>query len=257
MSGSRFVASTHLNIATFNTHKGLSSFSLRHTLHEQRQLIRKLQADVLFLQEICGTHTRHHGFPHKGQYHFLAEDGWEHAVYGQNATRISSHHGNAIFSKYPIVRWENENISESRVEQRGLLHAEIAVPGWDANLHCICVHLGLMGRWRIRQLMALIARVERMVPKGAPVIIAGDFNDWRQKAGLILRQHGLHEVFEQAHGAHARSFPSVMPIFRLDRIYTRGFEVQGCQVHHGLANANMSDHVALSASLIGNSNGGR
>ncbi len=246
-----------LNIATFNTHKGLSSFNLRHTLHEQRQLIRKLQADILFLQEICGAHDRHRELAYHGQYHFLSEDGWNYAVYGRNANRAKGHHGNAIFSKHPIVKWENENISESSVEQRGLLHAEIAIPGWDQHLHCICVHLGLMGRWRTRQLEALNSRIHRMVPKDAPVIVAGDFNDWRQKASIILKQQNLHEVFEQSHGRHARSFPSVMPIFRLDRIYSRGFEVHACQVHHSLAIANMSDHVALSAKLIGYPNVGR
>ncbi len=248
---------TQLNIATFNTHKGLSSFNLRLTLHEQRLLIRKLQADILFLQEICGAHDRHHDLPYRGQYNFLSEDGWNFAVYGQNATRTRGHHGNAIFSKYPIVRWENENISESRVEQRGLLHAEIAVPGLDKHLHCICVHLGLMGRWRARQMSALSERIQRMVPKDAPMIVAGDFNDWRQKASLVLKQQCLHEVFEQMHGMHARSFPSTLPIFRLDRIYARGFDVHACHVHHSLANIGMSDHVALSARLIGNRHVGR
>lgn len=246
-----------LNVATFNTHKGLSSFNLRQTLHAQRLLIRKLGSDVLFLQEITGQHARHQYTAYRGQYDYLAEDGWTFAVYGKNATRRKGHHGNAIFSKYPITRWENQDISESPVEQRGLLHVEIEVPGWHAPLHCICVHLGLLARWRTRQLTALTQRIQQQVPAGAPLIVAGDFNDWRQKANHALALHGLHEVFEQTSGAHARSFPSILPIFRLDRIYMRGFDVAACQVHHDLASANMSDHVALSANLIGKSHARR
>ncbi|MBU3736960.1 MAG: EEP domain-containing protein, partial [Methylobacterium sp.] len=50
-------------------------------------------------------------------------------------------------------------------------------------------------------------------------------------------------------GRHARSFPSVLPLFRLDRIYTRGFRVLHAEVHGGAAFARVSDHAALSATL--------
>jgi endonuclease/exonuclease/phosphatase family metal-dependent hydrolase len=244
------VSNNKIQVATFNTHKGLSSFNLRLTMHAQRMLIRKLRADILFLQEISGAHDRHRNTQYHGQYQYLAEDGWAFSVYGKNATRKKGHHGNAIFSKYPIVRWENVDISENLIEQRGFIHAEIEIPGWNQHLHCICVHLGLLARWRARQLNRLTYHVQQRVPGNAPLIVAGDFNDWRQKAGHVLGLHDMHEVFEKSGGSHAKSFPSVLPIFRLDRIYTRGFDVSACQVHHDLASANMSDHVALSASLL-------
>ena len=239
-----------LNIATFNIHKGVSSFSARQVLHEQRELIRKLNADLVFLQEVGSARVRHSKLAPSGQYEFLAEHIWPEFAYGQNAVRAGSHHGNAILSKFPIVHWENEDVSAHAVEQRGLLHCEIVIPGWDQPLHCICVHLGLFAFWRRQQLAALNKRINKLVPKNAPLIIAGDFNDWRQKAGGILaEQQHLHEVFETARGAHARSFPSLLPLFKLDRIYTRGFQVQHCQVHGGTSFAKVSDHAALSAQL--------
>lgn len=237
-----------LRIATFNIHKGLSSFNARLVLHEQRELIRYLQADIVFLQEVRGAHSRHSRLFNGGQYEFLADSIWQDFAYGQNSIQSDGHHGNAILSKYPIVHWENEDISAHATEQRGLLHCEIAIPGWEDNLHCICVHLGLFGRWRHQQLAALRARIHSMVPSAAPLIIAGDFNDWRQKVGKTLAEGlNLREVFEHSHGKPARSFPSLMPLLRLDRIYTRGFHVQHGQVHGGLRFANVSDHAALSA----------
>lgn len=237
-----------LRIATFNIHKGLSSFNARLVLHEQRELIRHLQADIVFLQEVRGAHSRHSRLFNGGQYEFLADSIWQDFAYGQNAIQSEGHHGNAILSKYPIVHWENEDISAHTTEQRGLLHCEIAIPGWEDNLHCICVHLGLFGRWRRQQLAALRARIHSMVPLTSPLIIAGDFNDWRQKVGKTLAEGlNLREVFEHSHGKPARSFPSLMPLLRLDRIYTRGFHVQHGQVHGGLRFANVSDHAALSA----------
>jgi len=240
-----------LRIATFNIHKGVSSFNARLVLHEQRELIRKLHADLVFLQEVRGEHTRHRKLTLGGQHEFLADSVWPDFAYGRNAVRSGGHHGNAILSKFPIVHWENIDISASKVEQRGLLHCEIAIPGWNQPLHCICVHLGLFAFWRRKQLQAINHRINSLVPESAPLILAGDFNDWGQSAGKILtEQQHLREVFEFAHGKHARSFPSLLPIFRLDRIYTRGFHVQHNQVHGGTSYAKVSDHAALSATLL-------
>lgn len=243
--------SATLRIASFNIHKGVSSFNARLVVHKQRGLIRKLNADIVFLQEVRGAHARHSKLMLGSQYEFLADSIWPNYAYGKNAVVYGGHHGNAILSKYPIVNWENENVSANVAEQRGLLHCEIEIPGWHSNLHCICVHFGLLSLWRRKQLKALNARINSIVPKGAPLIIAGDFNDWKQEAASILSvQQHLQEVFKITHGAHARSFPSLLPMLKLDRIYARGFNIDHCQVHSGVAIANLSDHAALTADLI-------
>ncbi len=239
-----------LRIATYNIHKGLSSFNARLVLHEQRELIRRLHADIVFLQEVRGEHKRHRELHDGGQYEFLADSIWHDYAYGKNAVRTDGHHGNAILSKFPISRWHNEDVSASILEQRGLLHCEILIPGWDQPLHGVCVHLGLFARWRRQQLAALVTRIKQHVPAHAPLIIAGDFNDWRQKVGdTLAMQLNLKEVFEHAEGQPARSFPSLLPLFRLDRIYIRGFHVMQSQVHSGPRFANISDHAALSATI--------
>lgn len=237
-----------LRIATFNIHKGLTSFNARLVLHEQRELIRRMQADIVFLQEVQGEHARHRPLFHGLQHEFLADSVWHDYAYGKNAVYPAGHHGNALLSKYPIVKWENEDISAHATEKRGMLHCEIEIPGWDQRLHCICTHLGLLNHWRRRQLMALRDRIESLVPHNAPLIIAGDFNDWRLHAGRVLVESlQVKEVFEHAAGKPARSFPSMLPLLRLDRIYIRGFTVQQAQVHAGAAFARISDHAALSA----------
>ena len=236
-----------LRIATLNIHKGVMGVNSRLSLHRQRELIRKTQADIVFLQEVCGEKTNRHfsGLYNQNQHEFLADQFWNEFAYGKNAITSEGHHGNAILSRFPILKWENEDISAHQIEQRGMLHSEIAVPDWDQSLHCICVHLGLFGHWRSRQLLSLRERIEAQVPKDAPLIIAGDFNDWRMQAGRILQQ-GLHlkEVFEPA-----RSYPAILPIFRLDRIYTRGFHIQHTEIHGGSTFSRVSDHAALSATM--------
>ncbi len=243
-----------LRIATFNIHKGVTSFNARLVVHEQRELIRRLQADIVFLQEVRGAYLHHQrrfsGWPSESQQEFLAESNWADFAYGKNAVYPAGHHGNAILSKYPIVQTDNVDISAHSAEQRGMLHCQIRIPGWDQDLHCICVHMGLFARWRRSQLFALREHINGLIPPQAPLIIAGDFNDWRVKAGQVLADGlELREVFEHTNGKSARSFPSVLPLFRLDRIYVRGFNVHQVEVHGGTAFSRVSDHAALSAHL--------
>ncbi len=239
-----------LRIATFNIHKGVNSFNSRLILSEQREKIRHLHADIVFLQEVCGVNSKYKTISLNGQYEYLADSIWSEFAYGKNAVTSAGHHGNAILSKFPIVNWENENISANTAEQRGLLHCVIEVPNWTQPLHCICVHLGLFAKWRRQQLQVLSQRITRLVPKNAPLIIAGDFNDWGQKAsGILAEQQHLVEVFKVRHGFYARSFPAFLPLLRLDRIYTRGFRIQDCHVHSGYSSAKLSDHAALSATI--------
>ena len=244
-----------LHIATYNIHKGFSHFNRRMVMHELRDSLHAIRADVVFLQEVLGNHDRHAerfaNWPEKPQYEFLADSVWSDFAYGKNSAYDGGHHGNAILSRFPIVNWENENISAHRFEQRGMLHCEIEIPGWDEPLHCVNVHLGLFGRGRKTQLLALRSRIEKLVPPHHPLIIAGDFNDWRIQAGEVLSGLlNLHEVFESAHGKPARSFPSLLPLFHLDRIYVRGFQVKTAQVLHGRPWSKISDHAALSATMI-------
>lgn len=248
---------TTLNIVTYNIHKGLSHFNQRIVVHELRERLRELNADIIFLQEVQGENTRDrlhfHDHSASPQHEFLADQIWPHHAYGKNAVYIGGHHGNALLSRYSIVEWDNLDISAHRFESRGLLHCVIDLPKADHGeislpLHCICVHFGLFKRGRRMQFNALIERIKQMVPADARLIVAGDFNDWRNNASrLLAHELQLHEVFEANAGRPARSFPAGIPFLRMDRIYVRGMEIQHCEVH---AWRRISDHVALSATLL-------
>jgi endonuclease/exonuclease/phosphatase family metal-dependent hydrolase len=243
-----------LRVATLNIHKGLSQFNRRMVVHELREGLRVLDPDVVFLQEVQGLNERNAlrfaTWPRAPQHEYLAQERWQHA-YGRNAVYEHGHHGNAILSRFPIVSIENEDVSSHRYERRGLLHCVVAVPGWQRNLHCLCVHLSLHERGRRRQLDAIAARLEPLAAKDLPIVMAGDFNDWRHRATRILQKRlGMTEVAVAYRGRAARTFPSVLPLLRLDRIYVRGFQVLGSRVHHGAPWSLLSDHLALSAELV-------
>jgi len=242
-----------LRVATLNIHKGLSHFNRRMVIHELRDGLRTLDPDLVFLQEVQGLNQRHTmrfaGCPPLPQHEFLAGEDWQHA-YGRNAVYDHGHHGNAILSRYPFVSFENHDVSDHRFERRGLLHCVVAIPGWRRNLHCVCVHLSLHERGRSRQLEAISGRLKELASHDLPIIVAGDFNDWRHRATAILeRQLGMTEVSVAHAGRAPRTYPSMLPLFRLDRIYVRGFEVTTSRVHGGKPWSMLSDHLAVSAEL--------
>ena len=245
--------STSLRVVTLNIHKGLSHFNRRMVIHELRDGLTSLDPDVVFLQEVQGLNQRFtlrfNTCPVEPQYEFLAGNRWQH-VYGCNAVYDHGHHGNAILSRYPFVSFENQDVSDHRFERRGLLHCVVAVPGWRRNLHCVCVHLSLHEGGRNRQLEAISGRLEELASRDVPIIIAGDFNDWRHRATAILeRRLGMTEVSVAQFGRAVATFPSMLPLLRLDRIYVRGFEVTGSKVHKGKPWSMLSDHLAVSAEL--------
>ena len=107
-----------LHIATYNIHKGFSFFNQRIVLHEMRDKLRALGTDIIFLQEVVGAHHKHairfSNWPSNPQYEFLADSVWQDFAYGKNAVYAEGHHGNAILSRFPIIRWENIDISAHR-----------------------------------------------------------------------------------------------------------------------------------------------
>ncbi|MCX8144975.1 MAG: endonuclease/exonuclease/phosphatase family protein [Azovibrio sp.] len=244
-------APVSLHIATYNIHKGFSQFNRRMMIHELRERLRSLAPDIVFLQEVQGLHLgharRHSNWPAHAQHHFLAEGVWPETAYAENRVYDHGHHGNAILSRLPILASHNQDVTDLKFERRGLLHCRIALPDRRV-LHCVCVHLSLFGRSRRRQMHDLSAYLESIAPAGTPLIIAGDFNDWQNRAAEHLAARlGLTEVFGNR---PVRSFPAALPLFRLDRIYVRGLAVAEARVHFGPPWSQLSDHAALSARLI-------
>ena len=266
-----------LRVATYNIHKGVTGIRGRPRIHDVRMALDAIDADIVFLQEVQDRNERlasHPGYPTSGtQLDFLATGAYEHRAYGMNAAYPHGHHGNAILSRHRIVTHTNHDISDHVLEKRGLLHAVTRFGrGKGREVHLICVHFGLIKRSRLRQATFLADFVQREVPAKAPLIIAGDFNDWQQRVDRVLRDRlGVEEVAvastsetpdrgvldwllpwrtaSDTQAGVARTFPSFAPWLTLDRIYVRGFQVLDMHVPKGMAWARCSDHAPLIAEL--------
>jgi endonuclease/exonuclease/phosphatase family metal-dependent hydrolase len=246
-----------LRVLTVNVHRGYTMLRRRFMLHELREAVRTVGSDLVFLQEVSGAPPAgapvRNGVPYHGvavaHYEYLAEQIWCEHAYGRNAVIGGRDHGNALLSRFPILAFTNHDVSVPGAEARGLLHCVMQVAGGAEPLHGVCVHLGLRESHRRSQLARLLQVLRREVPDDAPLVVAGDFNDWRASADAALRGCGLVEVFRLANGRHARSFPARLPLLKLDRIYVRGVQAAHPFPLPRRPWAALSDHAPLAAEI--------
>ena len=237
-------------VMSMNVHKGLSPLHRRSTIYHLRQRMRSHYPDLLFLQELQQEHRgrirRFGQWPLTELTHFLSEDFWGDWHYGKNVEYLDGHHGNAILSKRPLHKGKNYDISAYRFEKRGLLHSMIQLDDASSPIHCFCAHLALFERGRERQLTEIIRYIDTLT-NDAPTILAGDFNDWRNRVSEPMREAGFNEVFETLTGAPARTFPSMKPLLPMDRIYVRGLKIHSAEILHEWMK--LSDHLGITAEL--------
>ena len=237
---------TLLRVATYNIHKGVQGIGPRRRLeiHNLGHAVEQIDADVVCLQEVRKLHrreARHFSrWPDLPQAEFLAPQGYE-AVYQTNAFTRYGEHGNALLSRWPVIDHQHEDMSDHRFEQRGLLHVE--VQAHDRTVHVIVVHLGLIPASRTRQVEQLKRFIEREVPARAPLLVAGDFNDWGVHIRRALSAINLVAIEDQ----RSATYPARLPVVQLDHIYSRGLTPVRLEIPHGRIWWRMSDHLPLIA----------
>lgn len=244
-----------LKILSYNIHKGYDWRNRNYFLRDMKELIRAEQADIVFLQEVVGQNEL---YRKKGlvdsQFEFLADSVWPHFSYARNALYDHGHHGNLILSKFPIESWENINLSTNALEKRGLLVCKIKLPPLSDQsryIYACCAHLDLLQRGRSRQYEMIKKKIHSLdLVANAPLVIAGDFNDWNQKAHRVFEEElKMQEAYKVLHGRLARTFPAAFPVLSLDRIYVRDLKVLSSGIVQPPQTRHFSDHVPLACEV--------
>lgn len=250
------LSSRDLRVATYNIHKGVRGLGplRRLEIHNLCLAVEAMDADVVCLQEVrhfnhdearnfSASRFGHAAWPDRCQAQYLAPEGYESA-YRSNAVTRGGEHGNALLSRWPLGDIGHHDVSDHRFEQRGLLH--VPVKWRNIEVHVVVVHLGLIGASRARQAARVAELVTRQLPPEAPVLVAGDFNDWSEALDNILVPAGLTRA-RTPELARVPTFPSRVPVLALDRVYTRGLRCTSVMVPRGGAWVRMSDHLPLVA----------
>lgn len=210
-----------MRLLTWNLHAG-------HGGRAALQAAAIAGADIAVLQEVVEGPTHAD----------ILAAGWPHGAFARARGRLGGGaQGNMLLARQPIALWTAHDISNHALERRVALHAVLG-----GGVHLIGLHLDLSGAGRNRQLARVAAIIARDVPPDAPLILAGDCNDWSHALDHGLVQHGFHEAHRSVHGRVARTWPARAPLLGLDRIYLRGcsavtaerLDALGRSDHHGL-----------------------
>ena len=234
--------SPRLRLLTYNVHRGRSAIRGHDICERVAKILDFSQADIFCLQEVW----QHDGFDrHQFEAH-LCDQRWPHRVFVKTATFAAGTQGNAVVSRTPIVAWNYLDISVAKLEPRGILHA--AVQFGDATVQVFCVHFGLFGYERRRQAALLMRFIEEKIPPDAPIVVAGDFNDWTHRlAHRFTKEFGFSEVIGRTGGLPGRTYPSFMPLLRLDRIYYRNAHLLNARIVSERSALRLSDHLPIEA----------
>lgn len=240
-----------LRVLSYNIHQGKTARRQKLSLGLLKEALKALRADLVLLQEVAGS-TKEGGGPadleRAYQLEELADEIWPYFAYQKNSAFSGGYHGNAILSRYPIAKWHTLNITVAGMKKRGVLHGEIEIPGWKNHLHVMAAHLGLLQYERHHQIRRLCAYVSQHIPHRSRIILGGDFNDWREHVSRKVENDlMMREAFMAQDAKHAKTFPSRLPVLRLDRIYYRGLELQSAKILKGRPWSRLSDHLPVMA----------
>ncbi len=239
-----------LRVITYNIHRAIG-VDRRFRPERIAAILRHYDADVVMLQEVD------EGAPRSRELNLAKElaeaAGYPSFALGHNVSLKRGRYGNATLSRFPILRERNIDLSvaESWI-RRGCQHTTLELGGKDGLLEVFNLHLGLSARERKKQIELLKRSAEfRGVDGGTPVLVAGDFNDWRS---LLLPEFtnglGFGCATERRRGPYRciPTYPSFSPQGGLDRIYHRGplrlLSVHSCRMQVARV---ASDHLPIVA----------
>lgn len=234
-----------LHVLSYNIHWGLSAFRRSEIAENISEVIHATAADIVLLQELW--------LP-QGALDFLVVDSlkhvWPHQLCTATVIFPKGEQGNGILSRHPIKFWHHQTLEYHKRQNRSFLHARLWIESEQRNLSLFCTHFGLLREERIYQAEQLCAYIEKSVPADEAIVMGGDFNDWKKEMNTIFQDRArLQDVFVAKTGNYAKTFPAIFPIFCLDRIYTRGLEIEAARVVREAGWKGSSDHLPLSAEL--------
>jgi endonuclease/exonuclease/phosphatase family metal-dependent hydrolase len=223
-----------VRVATWNIHGGVGADG-RFDLARVVRLLERAGPDVVALQEVDsrrGTEQHEHPFL------LLRQALGEHAVEAKSIVSAHGEYGQILISRWPLSDIQIHDISVAGREPRRAIEAEVASP--YGRLRMAAVHLGLAFRERRAQTRTLIDIAQR-----SPIttVMLGDFNDWIWRGSV---QNAIHRALPGR--TWHRTFPSWLPMIRLDRVYCRPRDALLASFTDREARA-LSDHLPVFADV--------
>ena len=223
-----------LRLASYNVHRAIGR-DRRCEPQRILDVIREIDPDVVALQEVEAHDSG------GDMLAWLARETGMRAIAGTTLLRHDGHYGNGLLTRCEIKATELVDLSFPKREPRGAISADLDCGGEPIRI--VATHLGLRPAERREQ-------VERLVKlftwhEQDRSVLMGDLNEWFLW-GRPLKH--LHQYFDETPAVP--TFPSRMPVFALDRLWTHpGSILRELKAHNSALARVASDHLPLVATL--------
>ena len=235
-------------LLTYNIHKGIGGIDRRYRPERVVEAIAHCQPDIVLLQEVDDGVPRS---SHHRQVDLFGDAlGLPYRAYQANVTLKQGHYGNAILSRFPLHDVRDLELTVPLKKRRRALiaHCRVQVDGHARTMLVFNFHLGLAGYERTIQLRRFLnSEILKHSHHNTPVVAAGDFNDvWGTLGRRLLLPVGFRSATKRI-----KTFPAILPIRPLDRIFFRGdIELDHSFASRSLAARQASDHLADGSRLL-------
>lgn len=225
-----------VRIATYNLQKCVG-LDLRRRPDRSLRVINDLGADIVVLQEVDKRlPPRPAALPHD----MLEQGGWRIVPFGAPGGSLGWH-GNGMLVRPELSLGATSHLTLPGLEPRGAICAEIRTS--IGPLRVVGVHLGLIRRYRLLQMAAIMRDLGRKPV--LPTVVAGDFNDWGRGAALDATAQGVDFVPTPA------SFPAPKPVAMLDRFaLSPDLKTAAAGAHTARPARVASDHLPIWIDII-------
>ena len=200
----------------------------------------EIDADIACLQEVG---VRRRIGRQADQWAYLGQVTGCRVITAASVREHGRRFGNAILTRFPVLAAYSIDLTVAGHPPRSAIDADLLAG--DRVLRVIATHFGLRAaerRLQANRLMAALGRPQTANRSPADaVLLMGDLNEWRGRAGAI---RSLDRRLGRS--AAARTFPSWMPMLPLDRIYADGPAVlRDVCVYRSPLTRLASDHLPL------------
>jgi len=228
-----------VRIATYNIHKCVG-IDRRRSVERIARVIHEIDADVVALQEVVSDPESGHD-----QAAELAERLGMLPLLGPAIEDGASVYGNLILTRLQVLGHENFRLPFRRREPRAIHRVDIEIE--RGVLHFYNTHFSTSYRDRCDQSRQLFeSRILEAEHPEHPQVLVGDFNEWfGGKASRALGDY-MHEATR-----HIRpTYPSMAPLFKLDRVYVnQHVKCRRVWAHTTRLARVASDHVPIVADI--------
>ncbi len=232
-------------LITYNIHKGIGGVDRLYRPQRVIETLSHYQPDIVLLQEVDDGVPRSR-FDRQID---VIGDGLNlhHRAFQRNVRLRRGHYGNAVLSRFPMFDVRNLELTVPPKKRRRALvaHCRVHTEHHWRTLIVFNFHLGLAGFERRIQIRRFLnSDVFVHAHHDTAIIAAGDYNDvWGTLGKRMLEPAGFKPACKSI-----LTFPAVLPVRPLDRIYYRG----RLNLHHSFASRlelarQASDHLPLVA----------